>query len=316
MTRDDPLAVAIINPFTGRRAAGAIVSTLRRRLGRSYRLAIRVTKHPGHAEQLARVASRLATLVIAVGGDGTVAEVATGIVGSRARLAIVPTGTANVIARGLEIPLDPGRAAQVIAGPHDLRVLDALSAGDRIALHMIGCGFDALMVEAAPRALKRAAAWFAYVPAALRNVTEGPWAFRLTVDEQRAEIEAKMVLVANGSFVLQPRFALAPGIRTDDGALDVLVFSPPNLVAATALASRLALGQLEGSPHVQHFRGHRARIESDPPAPVEYDGNPRGTTPIDIEVLPAAIPIIVPPGEPGSAGSGGGRRPALPFSRG
>ena len=292
MTR--PLAIAIVNPNTGRRSVNALVDALRDELSGCFRLVVRVTAHAGHAEELARLAAEATDTVIAVGGDGTVSQVATGLRGSGATLGIIPIGTANVIARGLGIPLDLGRAARLLCGPHEVRVLDALELGDRLALHVVGCGFDALMVEAAPRALKRAAAWFAYVPSALRNVNEGPWGFEITVDEQEVTTVAKMVLIANGSFVLQPRFELAQDIRADDGNLDVLVFSPPNLVAATATASRLALGQLEGSPHVQHYRGRFARVASEPVSPVECDGDADGTTPVEVRVLPKAIPIIVP----------------------
>ena len=295
-----PLAVAIVNPSTGRRAVDDLTRLLCRELSKSYSLEVQLSEHAGHTTELARLAGRTANLVIAVGGDGTVSEVATGLLGSQARLGIIPVGSANVIARGLGIPHAAARAARLLCGPHDIRILDALRLGDRLALHMVGCGFDALMVEAAPKALKRAVAWFAYVPAALANVNEGPWRFEFTVDDYAHVATAKMILIANGSFILEPRFELGSGIRADDGKLDVLVFSPPNLVAATSVASRLALGQLEGSPHVEHYRGRTVQIHSDPPAPVEADGDAAGTTPITIEVVPAAMSVIVPRWLPGA----------------
>ena len=80
MTR--PLAIAIVNPNTGRRSVNALVDALRDELSGCFRLVVRVTAHAGHAEELARLAAEATDTVIAVGGDGTVSQVATGLRGS------------------------------------------------------------------------------------------------------------------------------------------------------------------------------------------------------------------------------------------
>jgi YegS/Rv2252/BmrU family lipid kinase len=285
---------AILNPSTGRRRSQEIESILRETLSGKVRLSIRRTERAQHAIALARAAARYSDFVIAVGGDGTVGEVATGLLGTGVPMAIIPTGSTNVIARGLNIPLDPKRAARMLQGPTETKLLDGMLASERVALHMIGCGFDAMIMEDAPQSLKRAAAWIAYVPAALKHVTGRSWKFRITIDGEEIATEARMVLVANGSFVLDPRFAVGRNIRADDGVLDVIVFTPPNLAAATTVASWLAVGQIDRSQYVQQFRGKQIRIESEPPAPVECDGDVVGATPVEITVLPRAVPVIVP----------------------
>lgn len=289
-----PAATAILNPVTGRRSAEDVEALMREILAPHLKLTIVRTRRPGDAIVLGRAAARQTECVIAVGGDGTVSEVAAGILGSNALLGIIPTGSTNVVARSLNIPIEPRRAARVLLGALEKRTIDVIQLDDRIALHMVGCGFDALMMEDAVPVLKRTAAWFAYVPAALKHMTGRPWTFRITVDDRQISTDAKMVLVANGAFVLDPRFEVGRGIRSDDGLLDVIVFTPPNLAATTEIASRLAIGRIERSSYVRQYTGRHVRIESDPPAPVECDGDVIGVTPVALDILPAAITILVP----------------------
>jgi YegS/Rv2252/BmrU family lipid kinase len=288
------VATAIINPTTGRRSADEVEALLREVLSRHMRLTIVRTRRSGDAISLGRAAARYSDLVIAVGGDGTVSEVANGMIGGHAQLAIIPTGSTNVVARSFNIPNEPRGAARALLGTVETRSLDVIKMQDRIAIHMVGCGFDAQMMGDAVPTLKRAAAWVAYVPAALKHVTGNPWTFTITIDDQTISTVAKMVLVANGSFVLDPRFEVGRGIRSDDGLLDLIVFTPPNFVATTEIASRLAIGRIDRSQYVQQFKGKSIRIESDPIAPVECDGDVVGVTPVEMAVVPAAIQLMVP----------------------
>ncbi len=289
-----PVATAIVNTFTGRRSADDVEAILREVLAPHMKLTILRTLRAGDAIGLGRAAARTSDIVIAVGGDGTVSEVAAGILGTNVKLAIVPNGSTNVVARNFNIPNETRRAARVLIGTVESRTVDAIKIDDRIALHMVGCGFDALMMEDAAPVLKRTAAWFAYVPAALKHMSSRPWTFRITVDDRQISTDAKMVLVANGSFVLDPRFEVGRGIRPDDGLLDVIVFTPPNFAATTDIVSRMAIGQIERSNYVRQYTGKHVVVESDPPAPVECDGDVIGTTPVTLDVIPGAITLLVP----------------------
>lgn len=285
---------AIVNPATGRRSADDVEAILREVLSPHFRLIVVRTRRSGDAVDLGRAAARESDFVIAVGGDGTVGEIATGILGTESKLAIVPNGSTNVIARSLNISQDPRRASRALLGRLRTRTIDVIRIDNRIALHMVGCGFDAKMMEDAAPTLKRTAAWFAYVPAALKHMSVRPWTFRITVDDRQISTDAKMVLVANGAFVLDPRFEVGRGIRPDDGLLDVIVFTPPNLAATTEIASRMAIGRIDRSNYVAQYTGKHVFIESDPPAPVECDGDVIGITPVTLDVLPDAISILVP----------------------
>ncbi len=293
-----PVATAIVNTYTGRRSADDVEAILREVLSPHMKLTVIRTRRAGDAIGLGRAAARDSDLVIAVGGDGTVSEVAAGILGTRARLAIVPNGSTNVVSRNFNIPNETRRAARALIGTLESRTIDVIKIENRIALHMVGCGFDALMMEDTAPMLKRTAAWFAYVPAALKHMSGRPWTFRITVDDRQISTDAKMVLVANGSFVLDPRFEVGRNIRPDDGLLDVIVFTPPNFAATTEIASRMAIGRIESSSYVRQFTGKHIVVESDPPAPVECDGDVIGTTPVTLDVIPGAITIVVPAREP------------------
>jgi YegS/Rv2252/BmrU family lipid kinase len=304
---DRMVATAILNPNTGRRGADEIEALMREVLAPHMDLTIVRTRRAGDAVSLGRAAARESDHVIAVGGDGTVNEVANGMLTGRAQLAIIPTGSTNVVARSFGIPNEPRFAARALLGNVQPKSIDVIRMdNNRIALHMIGSGFDAQMMGDAVPMLKRAAAWMAYVPAALKHVTGSNWSFNITVDDQTVSTIAKMVLVANGGFVLDPRFEVGTNIRSDDGLLDVIVFNPPNLAATTEIASRIAIGQVDRSQYVQQYTGKHVRIESDPSAPVECDGDVIGSTPVEMRIVPAALTVLVPVSERGDIHSSAG----------
>ena len=170
-------------------------------------------------------------LVVAAGGDGTVAAVADGLVGAEAALGILPIGTANVIARDLGVPLDLDGACGLLAGPHAIERLDAMRVGDRYFLTQIGVGIDALMIRDTKREHKRRFGRIAYLWTAFtRLLGFQPRRFFLEADGRRTRHRASQVLVANGGILGQPPFRWGPGIRPDDGRLDVCVIRARTLL--------------------------------------------------------------------------------------
>lgn len=289
-----PDAVAILNPETGRRPADELETLLRRILGKRYHLDIQRSTYPGEARRLAKEAAGQAGLVIAVGGDGTVREVVAGILDTPATLAIIPNGSANVVARGLGIPTDPAGAARALVGPTVRQALDIVVTDDDCFVHMAGAGFDGLMMRDTSPSLKRAVGWLAYFPPAISHLDDQICHYRITVDDTTITAEARMVLVANGSFVLHPRFPIGREIRADDGLLDVCIFTPPDFASTASVAGLIALGLVDRSPHFQQLTGKTVRVESDPPVPVEFDGDFVGLTPFDARIRPGAVTVLMP----------------------
>jgi diacylglycerol kinase (ATP) len=290
-----PDATAILNPETGRLQTDDLERILRRILEPCYTLTIQRSKYPGEVRRLARQAADHSELVIAVGGDGTVSEVASGILETASALALVPSGSTNMTARALGIPTDPAEAARSLLGPTTRRCLDvAVDNDNRCFLHMVGVGLDALTMRDASQSLKRVVGWLAYVPPVLSHLDDQIYRYQITVDSSTIIVDARMVLIANGSFLLHPRFPVGREIRMDDGLLDVCIFTPPDFASAAAVAGWFALGRVDWSRHFLQYTGKAVRIESDPPAPIEFDGDFVGMTPLDVRVRPSAIPIVVP----------------------
>ena len=287
-------AIAIMNPNTGRLPIDKLAWFIGKMLEPAYEVEFRFSSYAGEERELARDAAKDTDLVIAVGGDGTVAHVAAGIIGQDVDMAIIPNGSTNVVARGLGIPGDPFRAARALQKQMSPRWIDVGISGDRVILHMAGSGIDSLMFRDARPTLKRVFAWLAYVPPALKHLGIRPWKYTITADGQSFETDARLVLVANGSFVVNPRFEVGRDIKLDDGYLDLLVFRPPNVAAAFSLAAWVILGRAHRSRYVYQARAKSLRIESVPPAPYEFDGDYIGVTPFEVEIQHRALHIMTP----------------------
>jgi diacylglycerol kinase family enzyme len=233
-------------------------------------------------------------MAVAVGGDGTVAAVATALCGTGLPLGIIPAGSTNVTARELGIPTDPTVAVALLCGPQRHARLDVGLCGDLCFLHMAGAGLDSRMFAGATPARKRQIGWLAYVPPALHALPRPLARFTIVTDGVTREVTAPLVLVANGSSIITPRLWLYPGIRTDDGWLDVLAFTPHGPVQVARTLGRLAVHGLAGSRYVTRVRARRIELTSDPPLPVELDGDVVTHTPVTLTVAPAALTVIAP----------------------
>lgn len=277
-----------------RHGAATISESIGRRFASSVDLRIQVVDSSQAATMAARDATRWADVVVAVGGDGTVADVATGIFGTPTALGIVPAGSTNITARSLGIPPNPADAIAVLAGQHALRPIDVGRGEDRIFLHIAGAGFDAELFKAANPAWKRHLGWVAYLPAAASALRLEPSRIHVTVDDDLIVARSSLVLVANGGSAVAPEFRIYPGIAVDDGWLDVLVFTPTTATQIAATLAHAGRQRLDLSPHVIWRRARNVRIEATPPLAVELDGDPRGFTPREFHIVPAGLDVVTP----------------------
>jgi diacylglycerol kinase (ATP) len=258
-------------------------------------LEVQVANSSSEATEAASQAARWATIVVAVGGDGTVADVATGIFGYRAALGIVPAGSTNIIARSLGIPAQPAAALALIGGAHRLRAIDVGRSDDRSFLHIAGAGFDAELFGAASPVWKRRLGWIAYLPAAVSALRLPPSVVHVTVDGKILEARSPLVLIANGGSAIIPGFRIYPGIAVDDGWLDVLVFTTSTASQIVRTLGYAGRQRLDRSPHVMHRRGQTVSLQAEPPLLVQLDGDPRGTTPRQFSIDPLGLHVVTPP---------------------
>jgi diacylglycerol kinase family enzyme len=264
-------------------------------------------------ERVASAVDRGAPLIVVVGGDGTVRDIATVVVGRGVPLAIIPVGTANLFAGSLGIPLQPEAAARAIAGAAVRRVDlgrvrwgtgdGALSDGDssdeRFFVVGVGMGFDARVMVGAGEASKRRLGRYAYFLAAARElIRAAPTRTRLLADAESMEVHALEVLVANsGSLipgVLRPALPISPG----DGRLDVFVIEGRGAVDAAWGGLEAIVRRGTGrsrSGRSRRLRVRTIRVTGAPTSLVEVDGDVVGAGWFEAACLPRALPVLVPP---------------------
>src|ERR1700730_16077609 len=232
------------------------------------------------------------------GGDGTVQRCIDALAGTEAVLAILPAGTANLLAANLGVPDDLTGAVR--AGLHgERRVLDTGSVnGEHFAVMAgarAGAGFDARVIKDGDRGMKDRIGRAAYVYAGVRNLSARRAKAAITVDGSRFfQGRVSCVLAANVGKVLGGVEAFS-GAQPDDGLLELGVVTAGNPVEWARTLGRVALGQSEKSPFVEITRGKRFRIRFDRPFPYELDGGARPpVTKMRIKVHPASITVCVP----------------------
>jgi YegS/Rv2252/BmrU family lipid kinase len=253
-----------------------------------------LTERPGHAAEVADQRGRSYDAVFTLGGDGTVMEVIGALAHSAVPIGVLPGGTGNLIARVLKIPLRVSKAVEALLDGEQARIDLGSIGGHRFAF-AAGVGIDATMVETTSSALKSRFGVLAYFwtggRAAIRQQT---FAVVANVDGDRHERAATMVMVANFGAVFRDLITLGPGIRQDDGLLDLCVFSPRGLRDSVRITWRLLRKDFRTDPCMLYTAGRRIRIETDPPRPVQADGDLVGMTPFDVVVEPLAVHVLVP----------------------
>lgn len=247
-------------------------------------------------EVVAAAVGRGCDLIVAAGGDGTVSAVANGLVGAQVPLGIIPLGTANVLARELGIPVDLESACQLLAVGHSTTRIDAMRVGDTCYFTQIGIGIDALMIRDTKREDKRRFGRIAYLwTAATCLVGFQPRKFALTTDGREKQARASQVVVANCGILGQPPFRWGPDIQPDDGKLDVCIARARTLLDYLKLSWYVLKGQHRESPNVRYLAARQTiAIATRKPLPVQGDGEIIGETPINVEVVPNAVALIVP----------------------
>ena len=234
-------------------------------------------------------------LVVAVGGDGTVSAVMDGLAGSSTPLGIIPTGTANLIARELNIPLDIDDAAALIARAPRSRTIDAMRIGERAYVLIVGVGMSASVAGGTKRGPKRRFGLIAYLGAALLQAFHvRPRHLDVVVDGDTRSFHAVEVAVANCGVLAKMVFPKGPDIHVDDGYLDVWILSTKTLLDYPGYLFRIMTGR-RASPRAHFIKARKSiAIRSALALPVQADGDVIGTTPVEIEVLPGALRVIVP----------------------
>jgi diacylglycerol kinase (ATP) len=255
---------------------------------------MRVATLPGDAERLARAARNDVDVVAAAGGDGTVNAVANGLAGGSAALAVLPFGTANVLAREIGLPRrDTALAALLAAAP--AQPVWPGRIGDRLFVTMAGAGFDAEIVARVNSALKRRCGRLAFAWAILAALCRGPRT-ALTVDCNRSTRTAAAAIVAKAHYYAGP-FVLAPAAWIAEPLLHVVLFRRGGRRSALRYLAAMALGRVHLLPDVEIIPTRRVTLAAAVPGPVQADGEIVGEMPVTIELAAAPL-MMIRPGTP------------------
>jgi diacylglycerol kinase family enzyme len=292
--------VILVNPRAGARSAQASID----------RLASSLTAHGQRVEISTDLAEAAASAdrwhaqgalraLVAAGGDGTAAELANRTAAG-VPLALFPIGTENLLARYLNVDRSAETLCRIICG-RTVRQLDAGSAQGRLFLLMAGCGFDAQVVQRLhahrPAHIRR----LSYLRPILQSIWDYPFPeiHIEFLDDESGRVTALPSPVRWAVAFNLPCYGgglrLAPAADGGDGLFDVCSYRDGSLWHGLRLCAAAYLGQHERLGAWSTRRSRRLRIRSDGPVPYQLDGDPGGYLPLEMEVLPGRLHILVAP---------------------
>lgn len=239
-----------------------------------------------------------ADLIAAYGGDGTMREVASAMIGHDVPLAILPGGTGNALGTELGIPMTLREAVEIIFNEQTtLRAIDAGQIGEDYFLLRADFGLSVEALGEASRDMKDRFGNFAYVYSAFKNFADlNSTTYHLTIDGQAIEAQGVFCLVVNaGGIGGGTPLSINKNIVCDDGLMDVMVVEKNWGSALTMAASILDIGDAE--QNLQHWQGKEISVQTEPSQGIGLDGDEYGQSPANIRIIPAALKVLALPKE-------------------
>jgi diacylglycerol kinase (ATP) len=234
-------------------------------------------------------------VVVVAGGDGTVMAAVTAMAGCGVPLAVLPTGTGNLLARNLDLPINDEDACLEIAVAGRQRAIDVASVDDeRKFAVMAGLGFDAAIMRDAPEGLKKKLGWPAYVVSAAKHLRGRGIRVTITIDGgQPLHRRVRTVVVGNVG-KLQGSIPLLPDAKPDDGILDVVVIATRNLVDWARVTGRVVRRADVPDRRMERFTGRHLLVEASHRQPRQLDGDViEESRSMDIRIEPGALQVMV-----------------------
>ncbi len=282
----------IINPISGGKDKAAFPDLARKCLDTSkFQGTFTMTEGSGHATEVATEAlSRSIDVVVAVGGDGTINEVASVMANSPATMGIIPCGSGNGLARSLGIPMNIRKAVERLNQP-STRVIDTGLLNGRRFFNMAGVGFDAHICSIFAHDQTRG--FRGYARTAFSEIVRyKAQDYRLDIDGRTYDREGFMISIANSS-QFGNNAHVSPSASLDDGLLDVCIVKPFPLHHFPVMGYHMFSNTADRSKYVEIIKGKQITITRGVPGPVHLDGEPvqMGES-IRIELLPLSLRIL------------------------
>ena len=285
--------LAIVNPISGRTSKTKVRKSILTNIDTTkYDVSVEMTQRPGHATELAAKAVEDGVeVVVAVGGDGTVNEVAKALVGTSTALGIIPCGSGNGLARHLHIPMDVRKAVQILNEGAAITI-DSMTVNGIPCFCTMGVGYDAKVSEEYSKestrgfvtyARKFIGGWFSYEPQEYIIVT----------DEKVLERKAVAITCANAN-QWGNGFHVAPKASLRDGLIDVTIIHPIKLVNAIPMPAQILGYSFDKNPDVETLRVKSLLIKRRNTDVIHVDGEPMVVgKDLKIDVLRESLNVII-----------------------
>ena len=287
--------VFIVNPISGTHSKDEVPSLIEENLEKDhFDYQICFTEYAGHAAEIAKAcAERQTDIVVAVGGDGTVNEVARSLTHSFTALGIIPCGSGNGLARHLCIPLDIKKAIQII-NACKIETFDYGMINELPFFCTCGMGFDAFISLKFAEAGKRGP--ITYVENVLKEgLKYKPETYEVSDDTGKKRYKAFLIACANASQYGNNAY-IAPGATMKDGEMDVIIMEPFDALVAPQIAADLFMKTITNNSKIKTFRTKSLHIKRKGPGAIHYDGDPIMTgEEIEVHIEHEGIRILTNP---------------------
>lgn len=283
----------IVNPISGTSGKKHIVELIPSYLSQErFQYEVVYTTHCGHAAELASASSKEGwDVVVAVGGDGTVNEVARSLVHTQTALGIIPCGSGNGLARHLSIPMNPAGALKVI-GDCDIETLDYGLINETPFFCTCGVGFDAFVSSKFAESGKRGL--LTYIENTLKEgLKYKPDTYDIEIDGEHQHYKAFLIACANASQYGNNVY-IAPHASMSDGLMDVTIMEPFTMLEAPQIAIQLFNKSINKNSRIRTFRCRSMHIRRSAPGVIHFDGDPKHEgEELEVKLVPGAIRMLV-----------------------
>jgi len=283
----------IINPAAGKdEPILSLINTVFKDSGIDWDVSI--TKESGDAKKFAQKLIGQTDLVAVYGGDGSVSEVASGLIYTNTPMAIIAGGTANIMAKELGMPLNTLETLQLLReGLVKSKVIDMGLVNNTPFILRINFGILADMVTSADREMKKSLGQLAYGVSSIQTLTKAePALYILEIDGKREEVSGVALCVTNSGVIGINDFSILPDISINDGLLDIILLNDADVFSLMKIAGT-TLFQKE-SDILRHWKCKEVTISTKEPVSIICDDCEKTDSKISIKVVPSALLVVVP----------------------
>lgn len=286
-------ALVVANPVAGRGQGEQLAAEVARGLARAgTAVEVHLTRTRGDGRARVRCLGPETGLVVSIGGDGTLREVLDGLVDPAVPVAVLPGGTANVLALDLDLPRHVDGLLELVECGR-VQAIDVADVDGHLSFLVTGVGFDGRVARELESRRSGPITKLAYLPAIFAAL-RGYRAPRLEVEIDGRRMDGTFGLVLVSNIVHYGGFLKLAGGRIDDGRWQVYLFRDASLAGLARAGLRGSLASLPGGPSCTMHAARAVRVLCDEPVPVQIDGDARGTTPIELTVRSRQHHLLVP----------------------